>query len=139
MAGNFTMPRFEQVQPGSPEDWFIRARSNLARAQTPKPEEVLWEDCCYDTQQAAEKALKSLLCFKKIAFRPVHDIGELIETLARTGVVVPAFIRNTILLTPYAVQMRYPGEYEPVTEEEFLEALGMAKRVVAWVESLIRV
>lgn len=36
-------------------------------------------------------------------------------------------------LTEFAVQTRYPGIYEPVTEEEFHEARGMAEEVYAWV------
>jgi HEPN domain-containing protein len=98
---------------------------------------VLWEDLCFDVQQAAEKALKALLCFKKISFRPVHDIGELIETLSSAGFQIPKQVRKASELTAYAVQTRYPGEYEKVTEEEFVEALTTATIVVEWVETQI--
>jgi hypothetical protein len=43
---------------GSSEDWLKRAKSNLIRARQPKPDEVFWEDYCFDAQQAVEKALK---------------------------------------------------------------------------------
>ncbi|HLZ10766.1 MAG TPA: HEPN domain-containing protein [Chloroflexota bacterium] len=43
---------------GTPEEWLRRARSNLLRAQQPKPDGVLWEDLCFDAQQAVEKGAK---------------------------------------------------------------------------------
>jgi len=47
--------------PGSPEEWLMRAKSNLALARADKPEGVFWEDMCYNAQQAAEKAVKAVL------------------------------------------------------------------------------
>jgi len=67
--------RHKEGQTGSSPDWLARARSNLARAQQPKPADVFWEDLCFDAQQAAEKALKALLLARRIPFRFVHDIG----------------------------------------------------------------
>ena len=128
------MRRRDEHGPGTPEDWLLRAKSNLARLSSPKPAGVLWEDVCYDSQQAAEKALKAMLCYKKIGFRPVHDIGELIDALVKGGVPVPNDVREASVLTVYAVQTRYPGDYERVTEEEFLDALKMAGKVVSWAE-----
>ena len=46
---------------GTPEDWLKRAKSNLAIARQPKTAEILWEDYCFELQQAAEKALKAVL------------------------------------------------------------------------------
>ena len=37
------MPRNSGLT-GTPEEWLRRAKSNLARAQQEKPEEVLWEE-----------------------------------------------------------------------------------------------
>ena len=39
--------------PGSPLDWLVRAKGNLALAKQPKPEEAFWEDLCFQAQQAA--------------------------------------------------------------------------------------
>jgi HEPN domain-containing protein len=44
--------------------WIRRAKSNLAIAKAGKPTgDVLYEDLCFDAQQAAEKALKALSVF----------------------------------------------------------------------------
>lgn len=50
----------DRGQVGTPRDWLGRAKSNLARARQPKPDEVFWEDLCFDAQQAVEKALKAV-------------------------------------------------------------------------------
>jgi HEPN domain-containing protein len=130
------MPR-DPNELGTPHDWLKRARSNLIRAKQPKPEEVLWEDLCFDTQQAAEKALKAVLVARRIPFRFVHDIAELLTLLENQGVPLPEEIKVSAELTDYSVESRYPGPFEPVTEEEFQRALKIAEAVMAWAESLI--
>jgi len=73
--------------------WLYRAKSNLIRAKQPKPQDVFWEELCYDAQQAAEKALKALLVFLKIPFRYVHDIAELLTLLEQNGIELPESIK----------------------------------------------
>jgi HEPN domain-containing protein len=117
---------------GSPKDWMRRAQSNLLRAEQPKPEEVLWEDLCFDAQQAAEKALRAVLLFANIKFRFVHDIGELVTLLTNNGFAVPKEVEEAVELTEYAVEARYPGPFEPVTREEHGRAVMLARAVVEW-------
>jgi len=45
----------ESIQ--SAKNWLKRAKSNLVRGQMVKPEDVFWEDLCYDAQQCVEKSL----------------------------------------------------------------------------------
>jgi HEPN domain-containing protein len=130
------MPR-DPNELGTAYDWLRRAKSSLIRAKQPKPEEVLWEDFCFDTQQAAEKALKAVLLARRIPFRFVHDIAELLTLLENQGVILPEEIKASAELTDYSVESRYPGPFEPVTEEEFQRALKIAQTVVAWAESQI--
>jgi len=130
------MPR-DLSKLGTPRDWLTRAKSNLIRSKQPKPEEVLWEDLCFDTQQAVEKALKAVLLARGISFRFVHDIAELITFLENQGIILPEEVRSSAELTDYSVESRYPGPFEPVTEEEFKKALRIAETVVAWAESQI--
>ena len=122
---------------GTPEEWLKRAKGNLVRAKQPKPDEAFWEDYCFDAQQAAEKALKALLVHYKISFRFVHDIAELLTTLEQNGIRLPEQIRSGAELSDYAVEARYPGPMEPVTEGEYMEALKIAEDVFAWVEKKI--
>ena len=128
----------EKKDPGSPEGWLKRAKSNLIRAGQPKSEEVFWEDLCFDAQQAVEKSLKAVLLFYNIPFRFVHDIAELLTGLEKNGINLPEQIRAAAELSDYAVETRYPGPMEPVSEEEYKEAVKIAEMVVSWVEGLLK-
>jgi len=48
--------------PDDPAEWIARAKSSLALATATAPG-VLYEDLCFQAQQAAEKALKGSLRF----------------------------------------------------------------------------
>jgi HEPN domain-containing protein len=132
------MPR-DPSELGTPHDWLRRAKSNLVRARQPKPEEVLWEDLCFDTQQASEKALKAVLLSRGIPFQFVHDIAELLTLLENQGIILSEEIKASAELTDYSVESIYPGPFEPATEEEFQRALKIAETVVAWAESQIEI
>lgn len=115
-------------------EWLRRAKSNLIRAQQAKPEQVYWEDLCFDAQQAAEKALKSLFILHNRKFPFTHDIGELINELETFVQDIPAVIRSATVLTDYAVATRYPGWGKPVSPEEYEDAIKKCNAVVEWVD-----
>jgi len=88
-------------------EWLRRARSNLARARDDSGiPEVLYEDLCFDCQQAAEKALKAVLVHRSIDFPKVHSISHRIELLELRKVRVPASVKDAAPLTHYAVESR---------------------------------
>jgi HEPN domain-containing protein len=128
----------ERKTPGSPEEWLARAQSNLIRTNQAKPDGVYWEDICFDAQQATEKALKALLLKRDIPFRYVHDIGELLSLLKTAGIEMSEKVLASAELTEFAVEARYPGPFEPVTEEEASRARDLATRVVEWVTEEIQ-
>lgn len=111
------------------DQWLARAQSNLDRARAGKTgDTILYEDLCFDCQQAAEKSLKGLLVARDRESPHTHIIAALLQTLERDGVVIPEDIKASSDLTDYAVNTRYPGMYEPLGDDEFQEALA-----VAWV------
>ncbi|MBM3744906.1 MAG: HEPN domain-containing protein [Acidobacteria bacterium] len=128
----------ERRGPGDPTEWLRRARSNLARAQADRDlPEVLYEDLCFDAQQAAEKSLKAVLVYHRVGFPKTHDINALLGLLRASGMDLPDELRQADALTGYAVDIRYPGLTEPVTREELEQAIELAKRVLHWAEALI--
>jgi len=85
------MPRPTR-DPSNPSEWLRRARSNLARARADRDvADVLYEDLCFDAQQAAEKAIKAVLVLvqRNVSFPRAHDISALPTLLQRDGVEVP--------------------------------------------------
>jgi HEPN domain-containing protein len=115
--------------------WIKRAESNLARAAVGKSDEkVLFEDLCFDCQQTVEKSLKALLVYNEQELIITHSIALLLTSIEENiKLIIPDFVYESVILTDYAVQMRYPGFYEPVTEEEFKTALQIATQVLNWV------
>ena len=97
-------------------------------------EGILLEDLCYQAQQAAEKALKALYLKRGVAFPFVHSLDLLLAGLEDLGLEIPDAIDQATILTRYAVETRYPGAYEPVTEAEYQEAIGFAEAILSWAE-----
>jgi len=127
----------ERFSPDDPREWMNRARSSLAQARH-RIGEIYLEDLCFVAQQAAEKAIKAVLLHSGVRFPYVHDLAELVTLMERAGHMPPARVRESSRLTRYAVETRYPGLSEPLTEEEYLEALAIAEAVVRWADELIR-
>ena len=122
---------------GSPADWLRYARSDLELAGINRPEEVLFEELCFHAQQAAEKALKAVLIAKSISPPKTHNIRMLLDIISQVTI-APREVEDAAALTDYAVTTRYPGDFEPVGEEEYREALKMAKTVVIWAEEAVQ-
>ena len=122
---------------GTPEEWLRRAKGNLALAKQRKPKEAYWEDLCFDAEQAVEKAVKAVLRSRGIDFPKTHDIGELLALLDRSGQKVPQDLWKADSLTTYAVETRYPSPAEPVTRNEYREAVALAQKVVNWAEDIV--
>ncbi|MCX6683245.1 MAG: HEPN domain-containing protein [Methanoregula sp.] len=117
------------------DTWLVRARSNIARARQGKSApDIVYEDLCFDCEQAAEKALKGLLILKGIVPPQTHSLAHLIEALEKHDGSVPDDVKVTVSLTHYAVSTRYPGSCEPVKEREYQKALKGAETVFSWVE-----
>ncbi|MFQ6079778.1 MAG: HEPN domain-containing protein [Thermodesulfobacteriota bacterium] len=119
-------------------EWMKRARSNLERAKVGRiSDAIMYEDLCFDCQQAAEKSIKALLISRDKKFPPIHSIAGLLEIVADAGIDVPQSIQEAVILTDYAVKTRYPGEGEPVTKEEYEESVDLAIAVYDWVCKII--
>src|ERR1035441_5282788 len=92
----------------------------------------------FHSQQAAEKALKGFLTWHDIAFRQVHELGEIGRQCLQADPTLSDLLQRANSLTKYAVRFRYPGApYEPALEEaqaaralaqEVLEAIMLRLR-----------
>jgi HEPN domain-containing protein len=51
---------------------------------------------------------------------------------------LPEEAKGAPILTDYAVLTRYLGDLEPVTEEEYQEAVRIAEAVVQWAEKMVK-
>lgn len=120
----------------NPGNWLNRARSDFFMCANKIPR-VLWEDHCYHAQQCAEKALKAMILYHHASFPYTHDLAKLIALL-RGLCEIPAELEEAAILSGYAVEGRYPGFDEPLTETDWREAVQLAKSVLDWVETCLR-
>jgi len=130
------MPR-SSITPGSAQDWLTRAKGDLALARAPLPEGAFYQDLCFHSHQAAEKATKAVYRHYGWKFRYTHDLNTLFTGLMKKAIDIPPAILEADILTGFAWEARYPGFGEPVTKEEFLDALVRAETVVNWAGRLI--
>jgi len=119
-------------------EWLSRASSSLAQARSGRiSDEILFEDLCFNAQQAAEKALKAVCIYLEAEFPKTHSIGFLLEILRERNIVISPEVAEGKVLTEYAVETRYPGAYDPIAEEEYSQALRLAENIVAWAKQQI--
>lgn len=85
--------------------------------------------CCFHSQQAAEKYLKSYFVSHNIKFPKTHDLELLIRLLIQHKPNFIDILRNALLITGYAVTPRYPDDtHKPILEdakEAFQNALAI--------------
>lgn len=118
--------------------WLRRAESNLELAKAgKKSKKIFYEDLCFECQQTAEKALKAVLISIDKKFRKTHNIELLIKLLEAEGIKIPVIIAKAKQLSDYAVETRYPGDFSPVSNKEYKQALSIAEDVFRWAKIVL--
>ncbi len=109
--------------------WISYAEDDMGLAQyaMKMPGSRPYRLIAYHAQQCAKKYLKAYLIYQDIDFPYTHEIGKLLK-LCGSHLWIEK-LKETYKLTPYAVNVRYPGVDEIVTEKEALEALDLASMV----------
>ncbi|MEW6532029.1 MAG: HEPN domain-containing protein [Thermodesulfobacteriota bacterium] len=130
-------PEGPRKVPGTPAEWMSHAKSDLRLARLAAGDEfVRREQICFHAQQAVEKAIKALLLSRGIEFPLTHDIEELLE-LVEEGLALPRDVAEVGHLTPYAVETRYPGYWDEITEDEAGKAVRLAELTVDWEDQIL--
>jgi HEPN domain-containing protein len=102
------------------EDWQV---GNQAAAANPPDRNA----ACFHCQQAAEKYLKALLQELGVVAPRTHDLEDLVDVLLPFDATLAPLRRTARSLTPYAVNIRYPGDR--ATTRRMHAALRQAERV----------
>jgi len=63
------------------EEWIARAKYNLKLSNPEIDEETIFDELCYLTQQAVEKAFKGLLIYYCGEYELTHNISKLLKAL----------------------------------------------------------
>ncbi len=121
----------------SPKDWLTHAKSDLKLAKLGLRQDVLSEQICFHAQQTVEKSLKAVLLFLHIDFPFTHDLEELLDTFEHAGISIPSEFLEVGVLTPYAVETRYPGFWGEISEYDVNEAITFAEMTIEWAEGYV--
>ncbi len=117
--------------------WLARAQSNLARCRAGRTgPEALWEDACFDAQQAVKKALKGISAYHSLPIPKTHNLVRFYRDLLAAGLTPPPNLKEEDLKEPnaYAVEGRYPGGLRGL---DWQKALEVAEKAVAWAEAVM--
>jgi len=122
----------EVVKEEFTREWIRKAESDFkTAAHLLKSSPDLAEGTSFHSQQAAEKYLKAFLVWHQIEFPKTHDIEALLKLAGKVDDKIPEILGDTVILTPYGVDYRYPGEYPEVGMSDAERAFLLADRVRA--------
>ncbi|MBN1292815.1 MAG: HEPN domain-containing protein [Candidatus Latescibacteria bacterium] len=128
----------DKYLPNSPEEWLKHALSDLRYAKLGiEPDNILSQQICFHAQQAVEKSLKAILLFSNVDFPLTYDIYQLIDILKISGITLPSDFEDAGILTPYAVETRYPGYMTEITKQEVEKAIELAETITLWTKAYI--
>jgi len=124
--------------------WLKKAKEDLITAETllDSPEErieFLTASIGFHSQQCVEKSLKAILIFNQKDFKRSHDIHYLLNLIEdELDSNSSEKIRdNADMLNDFAVNARYPGDYEDFDIDESKQAFQIAKLVFNIVKDIL--
>lgn len=113
--------------------WLEKARRDLVTAQNGLSASEFFTDVvCFHAQQAAEKYLKAYLVWHEIEFPRTHALEDLVLLAAERESAFLGLKDRVLVLTPYAVETRYP-EFESPTIIDARAAVDIAEAVQRFV------
>lgn len=122
------------------KDWLRQSERNLNSAYA-NYREGIYEEACFESHQAAEKAVKALLNYFHRERRG-YSILYLISTIP---IEIPEDVRKCILeLDRHYIPTRYPDVYDEgapfdyYSREDADRCLECAKKIIDWVKSFVK-
>ena len=102
-------------QPNNPliKEWVNKAEGDFAAAtilNKSRSNKKTFYIIAFHCQQAIEKYLKALLTCHKTDFPKIHDLVELLNLIKDKDPLLQGIKKELIILNPFAVGFRYPGE-----------------------------
>ena len=120
----------EEVKKRIVNEWFRKADADIAVAERLLSDETAFLNAItFHCQQAAEKYLKALLTWWETEFPKTHELARLIKLIETHDARLAISLLDVTVLTPYGVELRYPGDRPDATPDEAHEALKLAQQV----------
>ncbi|MEI6450755.1 MAG: HEPN domain-containing protein [Actinomycetes bacterium] len=123
--------------------WLTKASHDLRAAERLVPNddegdyEPLFSAAAFHLQQAAEKTLKAYLASRSVRFANIHDLSKLLALAETIEVDFSQLADAAETLAPCAVEIRYPGDWDDLTRDEYSEVKHAAEEIVELVTERI--
>jgi HEPN domain-containing protein len=115
--------------------WVIKAGNDLLNADNNlNAETIPLDTVCFHCQQAAEKFLKAFLVGKGRTYPITHDLLAILENILSINPDAEQLRNDLALLTPYAVEVRYPDDFYMPSLQDAQEARASVNSVKNWFE-----
>ncbi len=115
-------------------EWLRKANLDLLSARILLSNETPVSDtACFHCQQAVEKALKAFLVFHSVRFDRVHNLSYLMEICEKQNAGFASFRETADELTPFAVEIRYPGTIMGLPLQEAKKILAITEDVLVYI------
>jgi len=128
------MKQPEQVLRDLVEQWLAKAEVDYRTAQRlMRDQEPIREAIAFHCQQAAEKYLKAFLVRHQVEFPKTHNLEQLLDLMAPIAPELAASLEESEVLSPYGVDIRYPGDFPellPGQENAVFELASHAREAV---------
>jgi HEPN domain-containing protein len=126
-AGSFMKSREAELR-DLVRDWLRKADLDCDVAARLVSEGDRFRDIvAFHCQQAVEKYLKSILVRHQVEFRKTHDIERLLYILRGVEPSIAEGLAGAKWLTPFGVDIRYPGDFPETLPGDETRALGLAQ------------
>lgn len=110
--------------------WTAKAEQDFAAALRLLEEPERFRDViAFLSQQAVEKYLKAFLIQHRVEFPKTHDLSRLLSLVATVAPAMADSLWDADRLTPFGVEIRYPGDAPEMLAGGESTAVEIARRV----------
>jgi HEPN domain-containing protein len=116
--------------------WMHKAHQDVRAAEALLLQDApLLYPSCFHSQQAAEKYLKAYLTQRQVEFPKTHSIREILDLVRTVDKELADRLLPAVALTPYGVEVPYPGDVPEPSQNETEDDLALARKVADAVRS----
>ncbi len=112
--------------------WLSKAASDIKNAQmilSAKESSPPLDTVCFHCQQASEKYLKGYLSCHDRTFPYSHNLADIVAECMQVDQSFALIQKKAEILTPYAVEIRYPDDFYMPTRQDAEEAFAIAVEI----------
>jgi len=120
--------------------WLVKAGRDLETARIIFSELPEYDDMiAFHCQQSIEKTLKAFLIYLDIDFKPVHDLGYLMNLIATKVKFLEPYYEQVDQVSMYAVQIRYPDSIINLSGSQVMGALDLADQLLKLISENVQI